>query len=195
MVELYRRPNRFVGVDRTTRTMTTDLARTHYPDAIVARAVVLAAEGHSIRRIESDLAKEFPDEVTPSRDTVRRWALAQADLSREEEGDRVQRIITLADDAVVAGLQGARESEHPERSLMATNAVAGTYRDKRDRQTGGTVNLIALVTARAAEIQATIEGAYKVLGDADTDGPALNDVSPPAAPEPERDTATGTPGT
>ena len=68
--------------------MTTDLARTHYPDAIVARAVVLAAEGHSIRRIESDLAKEFPDEVTPSRDTVRRRARACADLSREEEGDK-----------------------------------------------------------------------------------------------------------
>ena len=44
------------------KAMTTDLARTHYPDAIVARAVVLAAEGHSIRRIESTLAKELPDE-------------------------------------------------------------------------------------------------------------------------------------
>ena len=116
--------------------MTTDLARTHYPDAIVARAVVLAAEGHSIRRIESDLAKEFPDEVTPSRDTVRRWALAQADLSREEEGDRVQRIISLADDAVVAGLNGARDSEHPEKYIIPANAVAGTYRDKRDRTDG-----------------------------------------------------------
>ena len=116
--------------------MTTDLARTHYPDAIVARAVVLAAEGHSIRRIESDLAKEFPDEATPSRDTVRRWALAQADSSREEEGDRVQRIISLADDAVVAGLHGARDSDHPEKYIIPANAVAGTYRDKRDRTDG-----------------------------------------------------------
>ena len=149
--------------------MTTDLARTHYPDAIVARAVVLAAEGHSIRRIESDLAKEFPDEVTPSREAVRRWALTYADSCREDEGDRVQRIITLADDAVVAGLQGASESEHPERSLMATNAVAGTYRDKRDRQTSGTVNIIALVTARAAEIAASIEGEYRVIDDDNTE--------------------------
>ena len=113
--------------------MTTDLARTHYPDAIVARAVVLAAEGHSIRRIESDLAKEFPDEVTPSREAVRRWAQAYADSCREEEGDRVQRIITLADEAVVAGLHGVRDSEHPEKYIIPANAVAGTYRDKRDR--------------------------------------------------------------
>ena len=117
--------------------MTTDLARTHYPDAIVARAVVLAAAGHSIRRIESDLAKEFPDEVTPSREAVRRWAQAYADSCREEEGDRVQRIITLADEAVVAGLHGARDSEHPEKYIIPANAVAGTYRDKRDRRGGG----------------------------------------------------------
>ena len=115
------------------RAMTTDLARTHYPDAIVARAVVLAAEGHSIRRIESDLANEFPDEVTPSRDTVRRWALSYADSSREEEGDRMQRIISLADDAVVAGLNAAKESDHPERFIIPANAVGGTLRDKRDR--------------------------------------------------------------
>ena len=148
--------------------MTTDLTRTHYPDAIVARAVALAAEGHSIRRIESDLTKEFPDEVTPSREAVRRWALTYADSCREDEGDRVQRIITLADDAVVAGLHGARKSDHPEKYIIPANAVAGTYRDKRDRQTGGTVNIIALVTARAAEIQATIEGEYRVLDDEDT---------------------------
>ena len=113
--------------------MTTDLARTHYPDVIVARALELAAGGHSIRRIESDLAREFPDTATPSRDTVRRWALSYADSSREEEGDRVQRIITLADDAVVAGLNGARESDNPEKYIIPANAVAGTYRDKRDR--------------------------------------------------------------
>ena len=113
--------------------MTTDLARTHYPDTIVARAVVLAAEGHSIRRIESDLAKEFTDQPTPSREAVRRWAQVYADTCREEEGDRVQRIITLADDAVVAGLHGARDSEHPEKYIIPANAVAGTYRDKRDR--------------------------------------------------------------
>ena len=65
--------------------MTTDLARTHYPDAIVARAVVLAAEGHSIRRIESDLAREFPDEVTPSREAVRRWAQAYADHAEKRK--------------------------------------------------------------------------------------------------------------
>ena len=130
--------------------MTTDLARTHYPDAIVARAVVLAAEGHSIRRIESDLAKEFPDEATPSRDTVRRWAVAYADSSREEEGDRVQRIITLADDAVVAGLHGARESEHPEKYIIPANAVAGTYRDKRDRA-GGNRKASSFVTIRTSD--------------------------------------------
>ena len=129
---MYRRLNRFI-----IKAMTTDLARAHYPDAIVARAVVLAAEGHSIRRIESDLAKEFPDEVTPSREAVRRWAQAYADTCREDEGDRVQRIIALADDAVVAGLQGARESEHPEKYIIPANAVAGTYRDKRDRTGGG----------------------------------------------------------
>ena len=116
--------------------MTTDLAKTHYPDAIVARAVVLAAEGHSIRHIESDLSREFPDDVTPSREAVRRWAQAYADTCREDEGDRVQRIITLADDAVVAGLHGARESEHPEKYIIPANAVAGTYRDKRDRADG-----------------------------------------------------------
>ena len=113
--------------------MTTDLARTHYPDAIVARAVVLAAEGHSIRRIESDLSREFPDDVTPSREAVRRWAQAYADTCREDEGDRVQRIISLADDAVVAGLNAAKESDHPERFIIPANAVGGTLRDKRDR--------------------------------------------------------------
>ena len=46
--------------------MTTDLAKTHYPDAIVARAVVLAAEGHSTRNIEADLARELPDLVNES---------------------------------------------------------------------------------------------------------------------------------
>ena len=116
--------------------MTTDLARTHYPDAIVARAVVLAAEGHSIRRIESDLANEFPDQPTPSREAVRRWAQAYADTCREDEGDRVQRIITLADDAVVAGLHGARDSVSPEKYIIPANAVAGTFRDKRDRAEG-----------------------------------------------------------
>ena len=45
----------------------------------------------------------------------------------------MQRIITLADDAVVAGLHGARDSEHPEKYIIPANAVAGTYRDKRDR--------------------------------------------------------------
>ena len=149
--------------------MTTDLARTHYPDAIVARAVVLAAEGHSIRRIESDLAKEFPDEVTTSREAVRRWAQAYANSCREEEGDRVQRIITLADDAVVAGLHGARESEHPEKYIIPANAVAGTYRDKRDRQTGINVNIVALVTARVAEIQSAIDGSYRELDDDTTE--------------------------
>ena len=116
--------------------MTTDLARTHYADAIVARALELAAGGYSIRHIETDLAVEFPDQGTPSRDTVRRWALAQADSSREEEGDRMQRIITLADDAVVAGLHGAKDSTNPERYIIPANAVAGTYRDKRDRADG-----------------------------------------------------------
>ncbi len=129
---MYRRLNRFI-----LKAMTTDLARTHYPDAIVARAVVLAAEGHSIRRIESDLASEFPDTATPSREAVRRWAQAYADTCREDEGDRVQRIITLADDAVVAGLHGARDSDNPERFIIPANAVAGTYRDKRDRAGGG----------------------------------------------------------
>ena len=131
MLQLYRRLNRFI-----IKAMTTDLARTHYPDAIVARAVVLAAEGHSIRRIESDLAKEFPNEVTPSGDTVRRWALSYADTCRQEESDRMQRIISLADDAVVAGLNGVMESDHPEKYLIPSNAVSGTFRDKRDRQTG-----------------------------------------------------------
>ena len=116
--------------------MTTDLARTYYPDAIVARALILAAEGHSIRRIESDLAREFPDEPTPSREAVRRWVQAYADTCREDEGDRVQRIITLADDAVVAGLHEARDSDHPERYIIPANAVAGTYGDKRDREQG-----------------------------------------------------------
>ncbi len=83
-----------------TETMKTNLAKTHYPDAIVARAVVLAAEGHSIRRIESELAKKFPDQPTPSREAVRRWALTYADSCREDEGDRMQRIITLADDSL-----------------------------------------------------------------------------------------------
>ena len=168
--------------------MTTDLARTHYPDAIVARAVVLAAEGHSIRRIESDLAGEFPDEVTPSREAVRRWAQSHADMCREEEGDRVQRIITLADDAVVAGLHGAKDSEHPEKYIIPANAVAGTYRDKRDRQTGGTVNIVALVTARAAELKAAIDGIggkYRELDDDTGDGDTPDDtamvVSPPRA--------------
>ena len=116
--------------------MTTDLAKTHYPDAIVARAVVLAAEGHSTRSIEADLAKEFPDTATPSREAVRRWTQAYADTCREEEGDRTQRIITLADDAVVAGLNGAKGSTNPERYIIPANAVAGTYRDKRDRADG-----------------------------------------------------------
>ena len=116
--------------------MTTDLARTHYPDAIVARAVVLAAEGHSIRRIESDLANEFPDEVTPSREAVRRWAQSYADTCRQEEGDRVQRIISLADDAVVAGLNGVMESDHPEKYLIPSNAVSVTFRDKRNKTDG-----------------------------------------------------------
>ena len=116
--------------------MTTDLARTHYPDAIVARAVVLAAEGHSIRRIESDLAREFPDAATPSREAVRRWTQAYAASCQEEEGDRMQRIIALADDTVVAGLNAAKESDHPEKYIIPANAVAGTYRDKRDREQG-----------------------------------------------------------
>ena len=137
--------------------MTTDLAKVHYPDTIVARAVVLAAEGHSIRRIEADLAKEFPDDATPSRDTVRRWALAQANSSREEEGDRMQRIISLADDAVVAGLNGARDSEHPEKYIIPANAVAGTYRDKRDRADGKgdpTPTISVFVGVRVDRVQA-----------------------------------------
>ncbi len=151
--------------------MTTDLARTHYPDAIVARAVVLAAEGHSIRRIESDLAKEFPDEVTPSREAVRRWAQAYADSCREEEGDRVQRIITLADDAVVAGLHGARESEHPEKYIIPANAVAGTYRDKRDRvaeppkQSQPFAIIIQLPTDDVKPDTETMEGEARVIED------------------------------
>lgn len=130
--------------------MTTNSAKTHYPDAIVAHAVVLAAEGHSIRRIESDLAKEFPDEVTPSREAVRRWALTYADSCREDEGDRVQRIISLADDAVVAGLHGARGSEHPEKYIIPANAVAGTYRDKRGRA-GGNAKAQSFVTIRTSD--------------------------------------------
>ena len=97
----------------------------------------------------------------------------------------MQRIITLADDAVVAGLHGARDSAHPEKYIIPSNAVAGTYRDKRDRQTGGTVNIIALVTARAAEIQATIDAEYRLLddGDGNTSDDTAMVVSPPATRE------------
>ena len=116
--------------------MTTDLAKTHYPDAIVARAVVLAAEGHSTRRIESELAREFPDAATPSREAVRRWTQAYADSCQEEEPDRMQRIIALADDTVVAGLNAAKESDNPEKYIIPATAVGGTLRDKRDRHQG-----------------------------------------------------------
>ena len=48
----------------------------------------------------------------------------------------MQRIIALADDTVVAGLNAAKESDHPEKYIIPANAVAGTYRDKRDREQG-----------------------------------------------------------
>ena len=175
--------------------MTLDVERIQFPDEIVARALVLLAGGHNLHDIERRLGKEFPNERTPSRESVRQWDIALAETCQEESSTRVSRIISLADSAVAHALRGIITSETPERYAMSANAIAGTYRDKEARTSGGTINVVALVTERAAQIQATIEGQYRELRDGDRDDPALNDVSPPAAPEPERDTTAGTPGT
>ncbi len=116
--------------------MTLDVERIQFPDAIVARAVVLLAEGRSNRDVERTLAKDFPGERTPSRESIRQWDMALAETCQEEGMSRISRIINLADDAVVAGLIGATASDHPEKYIIPANAVAGTYRDKRDRVDG-----------------------------------------------------------
>ena len=145
--------------------MTLDIERVQFRDAIVARAVVLLAEGRNLSEIERTLVQDFPDERTPSRDSVREWDRALADTSTTDAPTRIARIIDLADDAVVAGLRDVLTADDPRKSLMSTNAVAGTYRDKQARTAGGAVNITLLVTERAAAIQASIEGEYKELDD------------------------------
>ena len=174
--------------------MTLNVERIQFPDEIVARALVLLAGGHNLHDIERRLGKEFPNERTPSRESVRQWDMALAETCQEESSTRVSRIISLADTAVAHALRGIITSETPERYAMSANAIAGTYRDKEARSSGGTINIVALVTERAAAIKRAIEGEYRALPDGDTDDPALNDVSIPAAREPKRDATTGTPG-
>ena len=145
--------------------MTLDVDRIQFPDEIVARALVLLASGHNLHDIERLLSKEFPNERTPSRESVRQWDMALAETCREESSTRVSRIINLADSAVAHALRGIITSETPERYAMSANAIAGTYRDKEARTSGGSINIVALVTERAAAIAASIEREYRALDD------------------------------
>ena len=155
------------------------LGEVHFPDAIVARALVLLIEGRSLRKVNVQLAEEF-DEDVPARETLRRWEQAYTETLREDEGDRIERLIALADDAIAHTLVTVLAEEHPAKYLMSVNAVQGTLRDKRDRQTGSaTINLTIKLMTEAREHREAldaIEADYRVLPEptnsAPTDEPA-----------------------
>ena len=100
--------------------------------------------------------------------TVQRWVERYtAENGGEQWAEDNAQVISRATELLMDGLDQLEEDGTAHKNLIALNAIRGTAIDKASKHSGSTVNIIALVTARAAEIQATIESEYKVLSDED----------------------------
>ncbi len=135
----------------------------------------------------STAAQAARDLQLPER-TVRRWVERYtSENGREQWATDNPGVIARATELLHDAMDQIEERGEAYKHVMALNALRGTSIDKEQRQTGGgTVDIIALVTARAAELQHEIDGEYRLLDDGG-DGNAPDDtamvVSPPATRE------------
>ena len=98
--------------------------------------------------------------------TVARWIQTYAaQPGNEEWADANRQVISRSTELTLDGLDQLEERGEAYKNLIALNAIRGTAIDKQSKYSGGTVNIIALVAARAAEIKAAIEGEYRLLDD------------------------------
>ena len=112
----------------------------------------------------STAAQAARDLQLPER-TVRRWVERYtSENGREQWATDNPGVIARATELLHDAMDQIEERGEAYKHVMALNALRGTSIDKEQRQTGGgTVNIVALVTQRAAAIQQAIEGEYRVL--------------------------------
>ena len=125
-----------------------------------AQALALVASGSTAARTGRELGV--------NERTVARWVERYTSENDSEQWqDDNASVISRSTEILQDGLDQVEELGIAHKHLIALNAIRGTAIDKQSQHSGGTVNIIALVTERAAQIQATIEGEYKVLTDGD----------------------------
>ena len=145
------------------------MARTHaahimerqgsrYDREMKARALALVASGGTAAGVGRELGI--------SNSTVARWVQRYTGENDNEQwqADNAA-VIARSTELLMDGLDQTEERGEAYKSLIALNAIRGTAIDKQSSTRGGTINVIALVTDRAAAIQATIEAEYKVLSE------------------------------
>lgn len=107
-------------------------------------------------------------ELSVPETTIRRWVRHYTEENGGEQwADDNAQVISRATELTLDGLDQVEEQGTAHKHLIALNAIRGTAIDKASKHSGSTVNIIALVQTRAAEIQATIEGEYRLLDDED----------------------------
>ena len=105
-------------------------------------------------------------ELSVPETTIRRWVRHYTEENGGEQwADDNAQVISRATELTLDGLDQVEEQGTAHKHLRALNAIRGTAIDKQSKYSGGTINVIALVTDRAAAIQATIEAEYKVLSE------------------------------
>ena len=118
--------------------------------------------------------------------TVARWIQTYAaQPGNEEWADANRQVISRSTELTLDGLDQLEERGEAYKNLIALNAIRGTAIDKQSKYSGGTVNIIALVTSKAAELQSAIEGEYRELSAASTESQQRTEL-PPTANEDEK---------
>ena len=127
-----------------------------------AQALAMVASGGT--------AASVGRELSISNSTVARWVQRYTGENDNEQWQADNSaVIARSTELLMDGLDQTEERGEAYKSLIALNAIRGTAIDKQSSTRGGTINVIALVTDRAAAIQATIEAEYKVLSDSESE--------------------------
>ena len=132
-----------------------------YDREMKARALALVASGGTAAGVGRELGI--------SNSTVARWVQRYPGENENEQWQADNAAGSArSTEPLMDGLDQSEERGEACKSLIALNAIRGTAIDKQASTRGGTVNIIALVQTRAAEIEATIEAEYRELSDSES---------------------------